>query len=177
MNIQDITPEFLLEHDINPEGLVFGPNFLPYNPRLKQFGRDLRNYGQKSEAMLWKCLKNKQTGHVFNRQRPILNYIADFYCCELRLVIEIDGASHFSAEAQARDAERDRQMQAIGLTVIRVRDSDVRKKPRGVAKSIMEMVLEKRELAQSGYSESPLPPFEKGDAQSDAGAKPRKIFP
>ena len=174
MNIKDITPEFLLEHDINPEGMAFGPNFLPYNPRLKQFGRDLRNYGQKSEAMLWKCLKSKQTGYIFLRQKPILNYIADFYCYKLRLVIEIDGASHFSAEAQARDAERDRQMQAIGLTVIRVRDSDVRKNPWGVAKSIMEMVLEKRELAQSGYSESPLPPFEKGDAQSDAGAKPSK---
>jgi very-short-patch-repair endonuclease len=143
MNIKDITPEYLWENDINPEGLVFGPNFLPYNPRLKQLGRNLRNEGQISEALLWKCLKNKQTGYIFLRQRPILNYIADFYCYKLRLVIEIDGASHFSAEAQERDAERDRQMQAIGLTVIRVKDSDVRRNPEGVARSIMEMVLEK----------------------------------
>ena len=138
MNIKDITPDFLWQNDINPEGLLFGPNFLPYNPKLKQFGRDLRNHGQISEARLWKCLKNKQTGYVFNRQRPILNYIADFLCLELRLVIEIDGASHFSPDAQARDAERDRQMQAIGLTVIRVKDSDVRKNPEMVAMGIME---------------------------------------
>ena len=143
MNIKDITPEFLLQNDIDPKGMVFGPNFLPYNPSLKQLGRNLRNKGQISEAMLWKCLKNKQTGYIFLRQRPILNYIADFYCCKLRLVIEIDGASHFSTEAQERDAERDRQMQAIGLTVIRVKDGDVRRNPESVTKSIMEMVLEK----------------------------------
>lgn len=145
MNIKDITPEYLWENDINPEGLVFGLNFLPYNPRLKQLGRNLRNEGQISEALLWKCLKNKQTGYIFLRQRPILNYIVDFYCFKLRLVIEIDGASHFSAEAQERDAERDRQMQAIGLTVIRVKDSDVRRNPEMVVKGIMEMfpIMEK----------------------------------
>ena len=143
MNIKDISPEYLWENGINPEGLLFGPNFLPYNPRLKQLGRNLRNEGQISEAMLWKCLKNKQTGYVFLRQRPILNYIADFYCCKLRMVIEIDGASHFSTEAQKRDAERDRQMQAIGLTIIRVRDGEVRRNLEGVARYIMEQITVK----------------------------------
>ena len=143
MSIKDITPDFLLQNGIDPKGLVFGPNFLPYNPRLKQFGRNLRNEGQISEAMLWKCLKNKQTGYVFLRQRPILNYIADFYCCKLRMVIEIDGASHFSVEAQERDRERDRQMQAIGLTVIRVRDGEVRRNLEGVTRYIMKQIVTK----------------------------------
>ena len=143
MNIKDITPEFLWENGINPEGMLFGPNFLPYNPTLKQFGRDLRKQGIMSEALLWKCLKNKNMGYIFNRQKPILNYIADFYCGKLNLVVEIDGASHFSAEAQERDAERDRQMQVIGLTVIRVLDRDVRDNPENVAKGIIEMALEK----------------------------------
>ncbi len=140
MNIKDITPDFLWENVINPEGMLFGPNFLPYNPKLKQFSRDLRNHGQLSEALLWKCLKGRKTGYLFLRQRPILNYIADFFCYELKLVIEIDGASHFSAEAQKRDAERDRQMQAIGLRIIRVLDSDVRKDPEGVVQGIMEQL-------------------------------------
>ena len=48
-----------------------------------------------------------------------------------------------SPEAQERDAERDLQMQAIGLTVIRVKDGDVRRNPEGIARSIMEMVLER----------------------------------
>ena len=143
MDIKDINPEYLYENGIDPEGMLFGSNFYPYNPRLKQFSRDLRSHGQISEALLWKCLKGKKTGYLFLRQRPILNYIADFFCYERKLVIEIDGASHFSEEAQKRDAERDRQMQAIGLTVIRVKDSDVRRDAEMVAMGIMEQFPKK----------------------------------
>jgi len=126
MRIEDITPEYLSQHDINPDGLLFSTNHLPYNPRLKGFSRSLRSFGEKSEAMLWKRLKARQTGFAFNRQKPILNYIADFYCKELSLVVEIDGASHFSHEAFLKDQERDRQMRTIGLEIIRVNDGDVR---------------------------------------------------
>ena len=143
MDIKDINPEYLYENGIDPDGMLFGSNFYPYNPRLKQFSRNLRSHGQISEALLWKCLKGKKTGYLFLRQRPILNYIADFFCHELKLVIEIDGSSHFTAEAQARDAERDRQMQAIGLTVIRVKDSDVRRDAEMVVKGIMEQFPKK----------------------------------
>jgi len=142
MNIKDITPEFLLENDINPEGLLFGPNFLPYNPRLKDFSRDLRSRRQLSETLLWNCLKSKKTGYSFSRQKPILNYIADFFCKELRLVLEIDGSSHFSVEAQEKDRERDRQMEVLGLRVIRVKDSDVRRNPDRVVDWLMEQVKE-----------------------------------
>ena len=145
MNIKDITPEFLLENGINPEGMLFGPNFLPYNPRLKDFSRDLRSRRQLSEALLWNCLKSKKTGYSFSRQKPILNYIADFFCKELRLVVEIDGSSHFSVEAQEKDRERDRQMEVLGLRVIRVKDSDVRRNPDRVADWLMEQMKEMRE--------------------------------
>ena len=138
MCIEDITPDYLLQHDINPEGLLFSKNHIPYNPRLKEFSRSMRGYGEKSEAMLWKRLKAKQTGFAFNRQKPILNFIADFYCKELGLVVEIDGASHFSHEAYEKDQERDRQMRAIGLEIIRVIDSDVRKDADTVATFIEE---------------------------------------
>ena len=138
MNFQDITPDYLRQQNIDPEGLLFSTNHLPYNPRLKGFSRDMRCYGEKAEAMLWKQLKSKQLGFAFNRQKPILNYIADFYCKELNLVVEIDGASHFSPEAYQKDKERDRQMQALGLEIIRVLDSDVRKDVQQVARSIEE---------------------------------------
>ena len=88
--------------------------------------------------MLWKRLKSKQLGFTFNRQKPILNYIADFYCKELNLVVEIDGASHFNEEAQLRDVERDRQMMAIGLEIVRVLDGDVRKDADRVADYVKE---------------------------------------
>ncbi len=102
----------------------------------------MRNYGEKAEALLWKRLKAKQTGFVFNRQKPILNYIADFYCKQLNLVVEIDGASHFSSEAYKKDQERDRQMRAIGLQIIRVNDSEVRKDTDSVAEYIKEQCLQ-----------------------------------
>ena len=83
-------------------------------------------------------------GYAFRRQYPILNYIVDFYCKQLNLVVEIDGYSHFSAEAQERDAERDRQKQAIGLRVIRVNDGEVRKDAERIANWIIEQATEEK---------------------------------
>lgn len=138
MSFEHITPDFLREQGISPDGLLFSPHHLPYNPRLKGFSRDMRYYGEKAEAMLWKRLKSKQLGFTFNRQKPILNYIADFYCKELNLVVEVDGVSHFSEETQLKDAERDRQMRAIGLKIVRVLDGDVRKDADRVADYVKE---------------------------------------
>ena len=138
MRNKDITPDYLRQQGINPDGLLFSVYHLPYNPRLKGFSRDLRGFGQKSEALLWKRLKAKRIGFAFNRQKPILNYIADFYCKTLGLVVEIDGASHFSKEAQRKDAERDRQMRAIGLEIVRVLDKDVIRDADEVARYIEE---------------------------------------
>ena len=81
-------------------------------------------------------------GYAFRRQYPVLNYIADFYCKQLNLVVEIDGNSHFSADAQERDAERDRQMRAIGLNVIRVNDGEVRKDAERIASCIIDQAIE-----------------------------------
>ena len=152
MKISDITPQYLQENGIDTESLVFNKGHLPYNPSLKNFSRAMRNQGELAEILLWKQLKSKQTGYTFNRQKPILNYIADFYCKDLSLVIEVDGFSHFSKESAIYDEERDRQMKAIGLTVIRVEDEDVRKDAEYVAKSIIEQVIQ----------DSPLPPSKGG---------------
>ncbi len=146
MFFHDITPEFLSSQGINPKGLTFGPNFLPYNPRLKQFSRDLRKGYQIAEVKMWKCLRAKNMGYAFRRQYPILNYIADFYCKQLNLVVEIDGYSHYSAEAQEKDSERDRQMHAIGLKVIRVNDGEVRKDAERIANWIIKQVVEGDEI-------------------------------
>ncbi|MDO5316813.1 MAG: DUF559 domain-containing protein [bacterium] len=171
MFYHDITPEYLSNQGINPEGLTFGPNFLPYNSRLKQYSRDLRKGHQIAEVKMWKCLRAKNMGYAFRRQYPILNYIADFYCKQLNLVVEIDGYSHFSAEAQEKDAERDRQMQAIGLMVIRVNDGEVRKDAERIADWIIEQAVEENEKRRV-FLDSPFIPLSEGEAQSDAGAKP-----
>ena len=140
MTIEEITPEYLHSQGIPTDKLIFSKNHLPYNPHLKEFSRRLRQGYIRSEALLWKQLRARQMGYQFNRQKPILNYIADFYCKELSLVVEIDGSSHFTPEAQAYAAERDRQMRAIGLTVVRVRHSDVCDNPEWVAKSIIQSI-------------------------------------
>lgn len=142
VEISDITPQYLEENGIDANGLVFSRFHLPYNPKLKRYSRIMRNSGEKAEALLWEQLKSKITGYTFNRQKPILNYIADFYCKELSLVIEVDGASHFYREAAINDEERDRQMRVLGLTVVRVGDEDVRDNAEYIAKSIVEQVLQ-----------------------------------
>ena len=73
-------------------------------------------------------------GFDFNRQKPIDNYIADFFCMKLRLVIEIDGASHnFQAEY---DLKRQRNLEKLGLTVLRFTEKEVRRDIQNVLRSI-----------------------------------------
>ncbi|NND08327.1 MAG: DUF559 domain-containing protein [Saprospiraceae bacterium] len=96
-------------------------NLFYYNPNLKDRARSLRNNMTKAEVYVWKYLLCDRTmkGYQFRRQRPILNYIADFVCLDLLLVIEIDGISHDSDEAFEADQQRDQNLAAIGFTVLR----------------------------------------------------------
>ena len=96
-----------------------------YNPYLKEKARELRNNSTLGEILLWKKLKGKQCyGFDFHRQKPILNYIVDFYCYKLKLIIEIDGYSHqFKTE---EDKERDLKLLELGFTVLRFEEGEVR---------------------------------------------------
>ena len=99
---------------------------IPYNPRLKELARNLRNNSTQSEIKLWKELKGKQMkGFDFHRQKPLLNYIVDFYCYELLLVIELDGLSHNDESVQIKDTLKENALKQLGLTVIRFQDSEV----------------------------------------------------
>ena len=96
----------------------------PYNKQLKNLARANRHAGNLPEALLWYELKQKKLGVSFTRQTPIGNYIADFYCREKDLVIEIDGSSHDNKYEY--DTERDEYMKKIGITVLRISDKDVK---------------------------------------------------
>jgi len=77
-------------------------NYL-YNINLKERARYLRRKGTKAEAYLWKfVLKDRIQGYKFLRQRPIMNYIVDFMCPELMLIIETDGSSHLIEGAEKK---------------------------------------------------------------------------
>ncbi len=93
---------------------------IPYNPALKEIARTLRNNSTLGEILLWKKLRNKQMlGFDFHRQKPIDQFIVDFYCSELQLAIEIDGGSHNSDEAREKDNVRQQHLESLGVCFLR----------------------------------------------------------
>jgi very-short-patch-repair endonuclease len=116
---------------------------IPYNPKLKQLARRLRNDSTLSEILLWKELNNKQMyGYDFHRQKPLLNYIVDFYCYELNLVIEIDGQYHNWEEKSSADQTRDEELKAYDLTILRFTEQEIRKDMGNVLRTIENHVSE-----------------------------------
>lgn len=81
----------------------------------------------KAEIVLWKyTLKGKQLdGYRFNRQRPVLNYIVDFMCKELLLVIEIDGYTHNFKDIVDKDEVKQNNLEEIGFKVLCYNDEDI----------------------------------------------------
>jgi very-short-patch-repair endonuclease len=100
-----------------------------YNKNLKQYASELRNNATKAESCLWKYIlrSGKLKNHKFRRQRPVLNYIADFMCLELMLIIEVDGFSHLIEEVIKKDQQRQKDLENIGFTVLRFTDNEVLK--------------------------------------------------
>jgi very-short-patch-repair endonuclease len=98
----------------------------PYNKNLKQPSRDLRNNMTDAEKLLWSRLRNKQIlGLQFYRQKPILNFIVDFYSPTANLVIECDGGQHYTEEGLEADRVRDEVLAQLGLRVLRFDNGQV----------------------------------------------------
>lgn len=92
----------------------------PYNKYLKLPSRDLRNNMTDAEQMLWQRLRRKQIlGLQFYRQKPLLNFIVDFYCSAANLVIECDGGQHYTEDGLEADQARDEALSELGLVVLR----------------------------------------------------------
>lgn len=114
---------------------------IPYNPKLREFARKLRNDSTYTEVLLWNYLKGKQMrGYDFDRQRPIDNFIVDFYCKDFQLAIEVDGESHYANPE--RDKKKDKRLNELGVTVLRFDDLDVRHKLDKVIESIEKWIYE-----------------------------------
>ena len=94
-----------------------------YTQSLIERARELRKNMTRQEKALWEFLKSCK--FKFYRQRPIGGYIADFYCRQLGLVIEVDGSQHNTLEAEEYDRIRTEYMNAHGLTVIRFSNDEV----------------------------------------------------
>ena len=99
---------------------------IPYKSYLKIYARQLRNMSTKSEIRLWSKLNRKQMhGYDFHRQKPIDNYIVDFYCHELDLAIELDGYSHEFIEVIEKDSIKTKRLKELGIKVLRFSDKQV----------------------------------------------------
>ena len=88
-------------------------------PIIVELAKKLRNNVTATEMILWGRLKEHFPDHKFRRQHPILIYVADFYCHEQRLVIEIDGSIHNLPDVKVNDALRQKDLEDLGLTVLR----------------------------------------------------------
>lgn len=126
-------------------------NKAEYKPRRQA----LRGKMTEPEKKLWQILRGQQIGVKFRRQHGIGHYIADFYCPELKLVIEVDGDSHKSAQAQVYDAIRHDFMASLGITTLRFTNDEVMNHIDGVHQHLtqyLNTVLEK-------FSSPPSPPL------------------
>jgi very-short-patch-repair endonuclease len=117
-------------------------NFWNYNPNLKSFAKQNRRSMTKAEACLWKYLLGGRQlmGYRFNRQRPVGNYIADFLCKELMLIIEVDGLTHQFDEVRENDILRETALEALGFTVIRFDDDEVLNDIDNVRRTLMYFI-------------------------------------
>ena len=116
---------------------------IPYNPKLKELARQLRNDSTKTEIFLWLKLKGKQMyGYDFHRQKPIDNYILDFFCYELMLGIEVDGYSHQFLEVYNKDRIKEKRMNDFGITVLRFSDDEVLNEMENVLRAIEYYIFE-----------------------------------
>jgi epoxyqueuosine reductase len=112
-----------------------------YNPKLTARARELRNNSTFSEVLLWGELKTgRMLGFDFHRQKPIDNYIVDFFCYDLMLAIEIDGSSHDNKVEY--DAYRQKKLEGLGIRFLRFDDLDVKQKIEWVLEEIKHWIKE-----------------------------------
>ncbi len=132
-----------------------------YNPKLKELARQLRNNSTKAEIKLWTYLKGKQLiGHDFHRQKPIDNYIVDFFCSELMLAIELDGYTHSFEEVFRKDEVKEQKLNELGITILRFKDNDVMTNIEGIIEDI------KKHMEKIENRHTPLSPLNRGDREA-----------
>ena len=120
-------------------------NLWHYNETLQKLANQNRKEMTKAEACIWKYILSKKqlNGYQFRRQRPVLNYIADFMCKELKLIIEIDGLTHHWEKVTLNDLKREEKLKEVGFNVLRFSDNDVLNNINAVEIKIREFIREK----------------------------------
>ena len=116
---------------------------IPYNPKLKELSKRLRKNMTFSEVKLWNELKNGQMlDYDFDRQRPIGNYIVDFFCKDLQLAIEVDGITHMDEKIMLKDEIRQEEIEEMGVHFLRFDALLVVNKVEAAVREIRNWILE-----------------------------------
>ena len=117
-----------------------------------QRAEELRKFCTWEEEIVWGYLSGNKPGVKFRRQHPLLFYVADFYCHQLKLVIEIDGSLHNKEDVKINDAIRQREIKQLGITVIRFTNSQVKNSIEKIMDDISKKI---KELSNVGVQSSP----------------------
>ncbi|MBB6238575.1 very-short-patch-repair endonuclease [Pedobacter sp. AK013] len=131
------------------------------NSKLKTYARGHRNDSTKAEIRMWcELLRNKKMlGYSFLRQRPIANYIADFFSKDLKLVIEVDGLSHEWEGQFEKDRVRESILKTLGFHVLRFSDDEVMNDIENVNRTIQNFITDWEQR-------HPPAPFRRGTSES-----------
>jgi very-short-patch-repair endonuclease len=131
---------------------------LNYNANLKDKARQLRKNLTDSETALWSHLRNKQIlGIQFYRQKPIGEYIVNFFAPIAKLVVEVDGSQHMVGDHVQKDRIRSGYLASLGLKVLRFNSREVLKESDAVVEAIYRMIKDKLDAEIP-----PGPPLKKG---------------
>ena len=121
-------------------------------PMPSQIARLLRKQQTPAEKLLWRWLRGRRfSGFKFRRQHPMGNYVLDFYCCEARFNIELDGGGHNDRAQELQDKRRDAFLKAQGILVLRFSNSSLLENADGV-RTMMWEALHDRTSAQQQRS-------------------------
>jgi very-short-patch-repair endonuclease len=137
---------FRRRENVSPleKGGLRGIYMEPYNSKLKPNSRTLRTNMTDAEQLLWHRIRRKQIqGMQFYRQKPLLEFIVDFYCPSAKIIIELDGSQHVETAHQAKDQERDVALAGLGLQVLRFDNRQVLIEMDAVMEVINKVVRER----------------------------------
>ena len=117
--------------------------YVPYNKALTDKARQNRKNPTPAERKLWlEVLRHERLNQLkFTRQKPLGDYIVDFYCAERLLAIEIDGDSHDARQQQ--DETRTRRLNALGIEVVRYTNAEIMNNVEGVYQNLLKRVMER----------------------------------
>jgi very-short-patch-repair endonuclease len=89
------------------------------------YSRQLRLHMTRAEKILWEKIRNKALGHKFRNQHALYKYVVDFFCFEIRLIIEADGEIHTLAENALNDIDRENNLRSLGLHILRFTNDQI----------------------------------------------------